>query len=108
MVKKPLDETNEDKEDPVEHLRGKARSGASNVLKAILQDEEIQKILSRAVVRQSLESALFFACLLIGALDVWNAARTLLNIPWQGDIAKGIILIIIGSAYLIRKLKSRM
>ena len=101
-----LEQKDEDKEDPIEHLRGKAQSGVSNILKAVLEEEEVKNLISKAVVRQSLESALFFACLLIGALDIWNAARTILNIPWQGDVAKGIILIIIGSLYLFRKLKS--
>jgi len=105
MGKEALDETNEDKEDPLEHLRGKARSGVSSILKAVLEEEDVQTLIRRTVVKQSLETGFFLSCLIVGGLSLVNAAKSLLSLTWQADVAVGVALIIPGIIYLAKKLK---
>jgi len=108
MAKETLEQKNEDKEDPIEHLRGKAQSGVSNILKAVLEEEEVKKLISKAVVRQSIETGLFLSCLIVGIITLFNSVKIALGFGWEGDLAAGITLIIIGASYVFRKLKSHM
>ncbi len=75
MGKEALDETDEDKEDPIEHLRAKAQSGVSNIISALLEEEEVQKLISRAVVKQSLETGLFLSFLIVGIMTLFNSLK---------------------------------
>ena len=105
MGQEALDEKNEDKGDPIEHLREKTQSGLLNILKAILAEEEVRKLLSRTVVKQSLETGIFLSCLIVGGLSLVNAFKNLIGLTWQADVAVGVALIIPGIIYLAKKLK---
>jgi len=93
-------EENENQEDPVEYLSGKAQKGVFNIIEEILRQPVVQK----ALIKQSVESGLFISCLIVGILTIVNALKQALNISWQVDVAIGISLIIIFILYVKRKL----
>jgi len=100
MVVEKLEEENENQEDPVEYLSGKAQKGVFNIIEEILRQPVVQK----ALIKQSVESGLFISCLIVGILTIVNALKQALNISWQVDVAIGISLIIIFIVYVKRKL----
>jgi len=71
----------------------------------VLEEDEVRKLISRTVVKQSLETGIFLSCLIVGGLSLVNAAKTFLGLTWQADVAVGVALIIPGIAYLAKKLK---
>lgn len=86
-------------------MKSKAQNSLSNVINEVLENETVKKAISRAIVKQSLITGFFLSLLIVGFWNLMNAVKSVLNMAWQGDLVIGITLIIIGSAYVIRKFK---
>jgi len=100
-------ERSESEEDPsLKYLRAKSQEGIGNILEGILDNPEVKKIITRAIIRQSVETGIFLSCLIVGVMTLFSALKAVFNLGWRGDFAIGIILIIIGVVYVVGKLKS--
>ena len=88
----------------LKYLKMKTQDSLSNVINEILENETIKKAISQAVIKQSLITGLFLSCLIVGILTLVNAVKTLCNFTWQADLIVGMILIILGSVYITKKL----
>ena len=94
-------------EDPeLEYLRSKAQRSLSDVINEVLENEAVKKAVSRAVIKQSLEMGISLSFLIVGITTLFNAFKNLFGFGWQGDLAAGTTLIIVGASYLFWKLKS--
>jgi len=102
MDSKKCDQLEKDPE--LSYLKMKTQDSLSNVINEILENEMIKKAISQAVIKQSLITGLFLSCLIVGILTLVNAVKTLCNFTWQADLIVGMILIILGSAYIAKKL----
>lgn len=82
-----------------ERLKKKAREGTNNIVTQLLKNSEIQRLLTM----QSLKSGLFLACFLVGLMDLTNVLKVVFNLDWKLDLVKGVILLIVGVIYLLKK-----
>lgn len=101
------DPLEKDTEDAEEYLRKKAKVSVGKTVEDILNNSEVQSIINRVVIKQSIESGFFLSFLIIGILTIANAMKEIMGVTWQGDLAIGLTLISIGGVYMIRKLRPR-
>jgi len=100
-------ERREVEEDPeLSYLEMKARGSLSNVINEVLKNETIKKTISRAVIRQSIKTGIFLSCLIVGFMTLFNALKSIFGLGWKGDLVVGVTLIIIGVAYVRKKLNT--
>lgn len=100
MGDKALPNKKRDSEDAHERLRERARAGTANLVEQVLRQPEVQ----RTLMRQSIETAVFVSCLLVGVLTMVNAAKQALNVSWQIDLALGVSLILVFLVYVVKKM----
>lgn len=96
------DKTEEEKQTEAKQLREKADNGAVGVVKKVMNEPEVQKVIKNNVNRQTFISGLFMAFLLIGFLEVSQAVKQLFNYTWQFDLVAGIVMITIGAVYMLK------
>jgi len=98
-------EENKERVDPnLERLRQKTAKGALNVVEALFQEPRFRKLIRRTLLKQSLETSIFLALLIVGIFTVFNTLKTVYNFGWIGDLLFGVTLISIGLSYIIRGL----
>lgn len=85
-------------------LKEKADNGAVAVVNKVMKQPEVQNIIKKNVNKQTFISGLFMAFLLIGFLMLSNVAKEVLKYSWQGDLAIGVVLIVIGGAYMVKEI----
>lgn len=91
----------EDSEE-VKRIKAKAEDSAVGVVKKVLNQPEVQKVLKSNINKQTFISGLFMSFLLIGFLEVSQAIKAIFNYTWQFDLSAGIVMIAIGAIYMIR------
>lgn len=92
----------EEKKTEADKLREKADDGAVGVVKKVMQQKEVQKVLKTNINKQTFISGLFMAFLLIGFLEVSQAIKQIFNYTWQFDLVAGATMIAIGAIYMIK------
>lgn len=78
---------------------------AQSIQDTFNENPALKKFLNRLFLRQSLETGLFLSCFIVGLILVLNSVKTLYSLGWVGDLAFGIALIIVGSAYMLKSMR---
>jgi len=94
----PLNHTEIDPE--LEYLKKKSAQGATNVIGDVLGNPEIKK----AIIHKAAMPLIAVACLFIGVLGLFDAAKQLLNLNWQVQTIISLILVAICLSYLLKNM----
>ena len=86
-------------------LRQKSARGALNILEALFQQPEFRKLIRKAFIKQSVEMSIFLGFFVVGLFTLFNALKSIYNIGVVGDVAVGVILILVGLVYVVRSLR---
>lgn len=96
------EKTEAEMQEDAEKLRAKADDGAVGVVKKVMQQKEVQKVLKTNINKQTFISGLFMAFLLIGFLEVSQAVKEIFSYTWQFDLGAGIAMITVGAIYMVK------
>ena len=93
-------------EDPeLAYLKAKTQQGVISIVGGILEDERVQSLIRRAVVRETFKSGCLMALVFVGFMLVYTALKAALNYGWQIDLATGFLLLFGGLQYILKKLR---
>lgn len=82
----------------LEYLQKKSAKGAMNVFGDVLDNPEIKKALISKVTVPLIAVAVLF----IGVLGLFDVAKQLLGLNWQGQTIISFVLMAIGLSYLLK------
>lgn len=78
------------------------RKGAKNVVGDILSDPEVQSMIKGALLKETVKNSIVMACILIGALKIYDVAKIIIGFNWVGDLIIALALLGVGLIYLFR------
>jgi len=82
------------RDDPdLARLQAKTAKGALNIL------------IRKAFIKQSVEMSIFLGFFVVGLFTLFNALKSIYNIGVVGDVAVGVILILVGLVYVVGSLR---
>jgi len=82
------------------------RKGAKNVVGDILSDPEVQGMIKGALLKETVKNSMVMACILIGALKIYDVAKIIIGFNWIGDLIISVILLGVGLIYLFQAMFS--
>ncbi|MCJ7635669.1 hypothetical protein MUP77_25165 [Candidatus Bathyarchaeota archaeon] len=91
----------------IERLKKKTQQGTRNLVTEVLKDPEVQNIIKKSVLRETVTSGLVMACLFLGLLKLFDVAKIVFNFNWVLDLAVGIALTMIGLGYMLKNLRKK-
>jgi len=87
--------------DEIAVLEEADRKGKINIVRGIINDNEVQQVIKTALLRETIKNSLFFACFIVGLLKLYDVAKAVVGFGLIGDLAVSVILILIGLIYMI-------
>jgi type III secretory pathway component EscT len=91
----------------IARLQEKTRQGAKNVVKDILNDPNVQDMIKKAVLRESIINGLVMACLFLGLLKLFDVSKTVFHLDWTIDFLLGLVLTTISLGYMLKNLRKK-
>lgn len=77
------------------------RKGKINIVRGIINDNEVQQVIKTALLRETIKNSIFMSAFLVGIIFIFNAIK---QITAQGpyfDLFCGMALVFIGAIYLL-------
>ena len=92
-------------DDPeIERLKQKSKQGALNIVGDILGDPKVQKVIKKALVKETMKSAIILSAFMVGLLNLYNVAKQQLGFTWQVETAISLVLVLIGLIYMAKNI----
>jgi hypothetical protein len=90
--------------DEIAVLEEADRKGKINIVRGIINDNEVQQVIKTALLRETIKNSILMACLLVGLLKLYDVAKILIGFNWVGDLLISIILILVGLIYMLKNI----
>ena len=88
--------------DEIAVLEEADRKGKINIVRGIINDNEVQQVIKTALLRETIKNSILMACLLVGLLKLYDVAKILIGFNWVGDLLISVILILVGLIYMLK------
>lgn len=92
------------KNDEIGILEEADRKGKINIVRGIINDNEVQQVIKTALLRETIKNSILMACLLVGLLKLYDVAKIVVGFDWIGDLIISVILILIGLIYTLKNM----
>lgn len=83
------------------------RKGKVNIVKGIIDDPEVQGIIKKSILKETITSGLVMACFFLGMFKLYDVAKTVFNFNWVVDLIVGLVLTIFSLSYMLKNFKRK-